>query len=88
MQQNVMAEKEVMTDLLSSQKFLTGNYNNFAGECCDLTLRNAFLSILDDEHQIQSDIFNEMNSRGWYQITPADTNQISKAKQTFVGMQA
>ena len=78
-----LTEKEIFQDCLSSQKFVTTNYNTFAGECVNEQLRSAFLNILDDEHRIQADIFNEMSANGWYQTQPADQQQIQQVKQKF-----
>ena len=54
---NLYDVKEVLGDCLSSQKQITAAYNTFAGECVDPRLRSAMLSILDEEHCIQADIF-------------------------------
>ena len=78
-----LTEKEIFQDCLSSQKFVTTNYNTFAGECVNEQLRSAFLNILDDEHRIQADIFNDMCAKGWYQPAPADQQKIQQAKQKF-----
>ena len=79
----IMGEKEILQDCLSSKKFLTANYNTFAGECANEQLRSAFLNILDDEHRIQSDIFTEMNTNGWYPVTPADQQKLQQLRQKF-----
>lgn len=80
---SMMGDKEILEDSLASQKFATGNYNTFAGECVNEQLRGAFLNILDDEHRIQADIFCSMNSNGWYPTEPADQNKLQQAKQKF-----
>lgn len=78
-----LTEKDILQDLASSQKYVTNSYNTFAGECVNEQLRSAFLNILDDEHRIQADIFNDMSSNGWYQTTPADQQQLQQVKQKF-----
>jgi len=78
-----MTEKDILQDCISNQKYVTNNYNTFAGECVNEQLRSAFLNILDDEHRIQADIFNDMSSNGWYQTTPADQQQLQQVKQKF-----
>lgn len=81
--QKMMTEKEILQDCLSSQKFTTTNLNTFAGECVCEQLRSAFLNILDDEHRIQADIFNDMSSKGWYPTQPADQQQLQQVKQKY-----
>ena len=41
------------------------------------------LALLGEEHQIQHDLFVEMQKRGWYQTEPADQAKISQAKGKF-----
>lgn len=78
-----MGDKEVLTDLLSGQKFISANYNAYAGECVNTNLRNEFLNILKEEHTIQNEIFNEMSTRGWYPTKPAPASEITCALQKF-----
>ncbi len=80
---NIMAEKDIIQDSLISQKQIAGAYNTFAGECTSQQLRNAMLNILDDEHAIQAELFNCLQSHGWYQTEPADQQKVMQAKQKF-----
>lgn len=76
-------DREILNDALISQKFLTDDYNIFAGECSTPVIYNEFMSILADEHQIQNDIFQEMAKRGWYQTQPAEQQKINETKVKF-----
>lgn len=78
-----MNEKEMMGDILVSQKQITDTYNSFANECSAPTVRDEFLNILNEEHQMQSEIFCEMQKRGWYPTQAADQQQISQVKMKF-----
>ena len=78
-------EKEMLTDLLSSQKFVTEGYNTFLNECETESLKNCFTNILNDEHNIQNGLFNDMSSRGWYATTKAPEQKIIAAKNKFSG---
>ncbi|MBQ3049533.1 MAG: spore coat protein [Oscillospiraceae bacterium] len=80
---NAFSEKEMLGDMLSSQKFVTDGYNTFAGECATPIIKTEFINILTEEHQIQNEIFLEMQKRGWYQTEAADQNKISQAKLKF-----
>lgn len=73
----------VLHDFLNTQKLTTGNYNTFAGECMHSDLRNDVLHILDEEHAIQNDIFEEMKERGFYPIKAANKTMIGQAKKKF-----
>ena len=80
-----MGDKEIMTDMLSGQKFLTGTYNNYAGECQNEMLRTDMLNILKEEHCIQNELFTEMSSRGWYTPKPAPMTEITATYQKYGG---
>jgi spore coat protein CotF len=68
--------------VLSSQKLLTGNYNNFAGECASPALLSEMMNILNEEHQIQHQVFDEMQKRGWYQTEPAQQQRSISANSS------
>ena len=76
-------DKEMLTDVLSTQKFVTSGYNTAANEAKSEGVKNAFLTILNEEHRIQHDVFTEMNAHGWYPTENAPQNKIDQAKQQF-----
>lgn len=78
-------DQDMMKDLLSSQKFITENYNSFANECATPSIKTGFVNILKEEHQIQNDVFSEMQKRGWYPTEAADQNKVNQAKQKYSG---
>ena len=79
------SDKDIMTDLLSSQKFVTDGYNTFTNECACPALRTDVMNILNEEHHIQSEVFTEMNSRGWYPTETADQSKVNQVRQKFQG---
>lgn len=81
-----MGDVEMMNDSIASQKLISSSYDTYANECATPNLRDEFLNILKDEHQIQAEIFGEMQKRGWYQIQQADQNQVTQAKQKYQNM--
>lgn len=78
-----MGDRELMNDCMASQKLISSHYNTYANECATPNLRDEFLNILRDEHQIQAEIFEEMQKRGWYAVQAADPQQITQLKQKF-----
>ncbi|MDR3207951.1 MAG: spore coat protein [Oscillospiraceae bacterium] len=80
-----LGDKETINDLIASQKYVSANYNTFANECVSQQLRSDFLNILQDEHNIQADLFNEANSRGWYPVKQAPVNEITQVRQKYAG---
>ena len=80
---NCFQDQERITDVLSSQKTITDSYNTFANEASDPVVMNTLMSILKEEHDIQHEVFTEMNKRGWYQTEAAQDNKITQTKQKF-----
>ena len=76
-------EKQRLTDLLSSEKFLTGVYNTYCCEAADTEVRNSLADLLADEHRIQTELFSEMSTRGWYQIEQAEEQKIQSERMKF-----
>ncbi len=78
-----MEEKEILGDALSTQKHCTDNYNTFSNECVNEDLRQTMLDILNEEHNMQQDVFNTMHDKGYYPTPEADQQKIEQAKQKF-----
>lgn len=83
MSNQMMGDKEFLNDSIASQKYAGSGYNTFANECVNPQLRATFLNILREEHDIQAELFSEMQQRGWYQVAPADQNKVMQARQKF-----
>lgn len=78
-----LTDQEIMDDVLTSQKHITGVYNTFSNECVCGKLQSDMLNILDEEHQMQFDVFSEMQNRGWYSPEAAQQEKIDKTKFKF-----
>ena len=78
-----MNDQERITDLILTEKKMTGNYDTFASECVNVQLRDDFLRILHEEHMIQSDLFQKAQSKGWYQVEPAAASKVQQAAAKF-----
>lgn len=76
-------DKEMLNDALVTEKALTADYNSYSNECANSNVRNTLLQILNEEHEIQADVFNEMHTRGFYPTMSAEEQMISQAKQKF-----
>ena len=77
-------DKTMLTDMLSTQKFIASNYNNYAGEISTKQGKNKLLKILNEEHDIQFQIFESMQSKGWYETTNAPQAKVNQAVQTHI----
>jgi spore coat protein CotF len=83
-----LQERDLMNDVLSSQKFITDTYNTFTNECATPNVRDGFMSLLNEEHQIQAEVFDMMKQRGWYQTPAADQQKVNQAKQQYASQKA
>ena len=82
-----MNDQERITDFLCSENKMSANYDTYASECVNLSLRDDFLNILNQSHQTQSDLFKLAQSKGWYQVEQAPQNKVSQAYTKFSNQQ-
>lgn len=80
---NNMGDKEYLEDCISSQKYIASSYNSYAFECVDSQLKNDMLTILKDEQMINKQLFDQMQSNGWYQVQYAQPQQVTELAGKF-----
>lgn len=76
-------DKQIATDVLSSQKSATSLYNTFALEANMPELHDDFMKILIQEHEMQNEMFELMKKKDWYPMEFAESKKIEEAKKTF-----
>ena len=76
-------DKEMIDDVLTSQKHIADLYNSCALECASDGLKETFMTILGEEHQIQMDIYKEMSKRGWYPTKAAEKKDIQQVLDQY-----
>ena len=86
MPKQTLQDQEILTDMLTSQKQASGHYNIFSAECSDQNLKTDMLNIFRDEQSIQTNVFCEMNKRGWYPTAPAPQQMVEQARTKFEGI--
>ena len=82
-EQKIHERGDLFEDILTNQKYITETYNTFANECKNLSVRNDILNLLNEEHQLESDVFDEMHRRGWYPTVLAEPLAIDEAKTKY-----
>ena len=82
-EQTMYGDKEILADALASQKDTTKMYNMVANECANPQLRTMIMDMLNQEHDMQFDVFQDMSTRGFYPVTPATQGKINACKKTF-----
>ena len=58
-------------------------FNSYSNECANPQVRKVMLDILNDEHSIQFDVFNDMSKRGYYPVSPAQQDKVNQMKNTY-----
>ena len=81
--QSVYTEKEILGDALSTQKATTELFNKSANECVHEDVREVMLDILEEEHEIQQDVFVMMHDKGMYPTPSADDKKVQQLKQQY-----
>lgn len=76
-------DKDRMMDALSSQKFLSGIYNESLNEAYHTPVKSCFSDLLEDVHRTQEDLFTLMNERGWYPVENAEEQKVEQARLKF-----
>ena len=76
-------EKEILGDALAAAKFSTDNYNTFSNECAHEHVRAAMMRILNEEHDIQNEVFHMMSAKGYYPTPAAEEKKITEARQKY-----
>ena len=79
----VYTEKENLGDALSSQKATTELFNKASNECVHEDVRETLLDILEEEHEIQQDVFVMMHEKGLYPTPVADDKKVQQLKQQY-----
>lgn len=77
------SDKEILSDALNTEKATTANYNAFSNECVHENVRHTILHCLQQEHDIQQDLFEIMHTRGYYPTPAAEEKKIRDTIQAF-----
>lgn len=79
----IYTEKEILGDALAAQKCSTSNFNLSANECVHEDVRQTMLHILNEEHDIQQEVFNMMHDKGFYPTPAAEQEKVNQLKQQY-----
>jgi len=75
-------EKDILQDALHATKEATKLYNMTANECANPGLRGVVMDLLNQEHDLQFEVFETMHSRGMYPTPAATEQKITKCMET------
>ena len=81
-----LSDQELAFDLLYQEKSLMANISSEVVEGSQPGLRNVMNDMFMQMGQDQLQIFQEMNSQGWYQLKPAPAQDVQTAKDKYQQM--
>ena len=79
----ILNEKEIILDMLITQKYMSKAYCSSALESIDKQLKNCFIAIQEDEQLAENELFDEMQKRNLYSSKNASKNDIKSVKDNF-----
>lgn len=86
-----MEEKEIINDMLISEKHLVSVYSTFLNEASNNTIYQELLTLIKEASEQKNKLFEIMLTNNWYQLEAADANKINqkyiKAQEEFNKLQ-
>jgi len=75
-----LSEKDLMHDLLATEKQVVSAYSTGITETSCPNLRNTLVTNFKNAQDTQYKIFDAMKQKGWYTIKDAADSDVQKAK--------
>ncbi|MBV7272741.1 spore coat protein [Clostridium sp. PL3] len=75
-----MKEKDLMQDLLTSEKQVVSSYSTGITETSCQNLRNTLVTNFNNVQDVQFKIFDAMKQKGWYNTKDAPDNDVTTLK--------
>lgn len=80
-----MSDRDRLEDMLSTEKRLTANFNTFAFETSHKQLQQDVMTILNETHQSQFEMFELMFRKGHYKLDAEQQMKLDQAFQQYNG---
>lgn len=80
-----MNDRDRLEDMLSTEKYLTNNFNVYAREAGHKQLQQDVMTILNETHQIQYEMFELMFQKGHYKLEAEQQMKLDQTFQQFQG---
>ena len=77
---NTFCEKDLMHDLLATEKQTISAYSTGITETSCQNLRNTLVNNFKNAQDIQYKVFDAMKQKGWYTTKDAEDNEVQKLK--------
>jgi spore coat protein CotF len=83
---NKLTEKDLMHDLLATEKQVISAYSTGITETSCPNLRNTLVTNFKNAQDVQFKVFDAMKQKGWYQIKDAQDADVQQAKDDATTM--
>lgn len=80
-----MNDRDRVNDILTMEKYLTDSFNVSAREASHQALHQDIMTVLNETHQCQYDMFELMFRKGHYKLEAAQQQSLDQAYQQFSG---
>ncbi|KIL40978.1 hypothetical protein SD70_10170 [Gordoniibacillus kamchatkensis] len=80
-----MTDRDRLNDILALEKYLTDSFNVSAREASHLSLHQDIMTVLNETHQCQYDMFQMMFRKGHYKLEAEQQTKLDQAYQQFSG---
>ena len=78
-----MNDRDRLNDLLATEKYLTDSFNISAREASHSSLHQDIMTILNETHQYQYEMFELMFKQGHYKLEAEQQQKLDQAYQQF-----
>lgn len=83
---NKLTEKDLMHDLLATEKQVISAYSTGITETSCPNLRNTLVTNFKNAQDVQFKVFDAMKQKGWYKIKDAQDADVQQAKDDATTM--
>lgn len=78
-----MGDKELVEDVLLTEKLICALYHYATTEASTQSLRAVYKETLNEELDMQNNVYQTMSQKGWYPSEQAEQKQIDKVKTKY-----
>ncbi|MFA6941742.1 MAG: spore coat protein [Clostridiaceae bacterium] len=75
-----LSEKDIMQDILTTEKHGISTYSSGITESSCQNLRNTLVNNFKGTETIQFKVWDAMHQKGWYPTKDAEVNEVNKVK--------
>ncbi|MFB5269677.1 spore coat protein [Paenibacillus enshidis] len=78
-----MNDRDRLNDLLATEKYLTDSFNTSAREASHPSLHQDIMTVLNETHQCQYNLYEMMFRKGHYKLEAEEQQKLNQTFQQF-----